>query len=138
MPANLKSLIHVMRLIFRARWDILEPCRAEALYKDPSQERCAEIASVVLTEYEQLNRDLASLNLASDDAFHELFDKDLWKEVDAYGKEWLELTRSLKAKSPDNAAGLARLLTELRNNNAKWMNVSAKQFAQAVASYCVT
>jgi hypothetical protein len=136
MPANLKSLIHVLRLIFRARWDILEPRRAEAVYENPSQERCAEIASVVLADYDQLNRDLASLNLKGDDAFHELFDKDLWKEVDAYSEEWLKLTHSLKAKSPDNAEELARLLTELRNNNAKWMNISAKQFKDEVASIC--
>ena len=136
MPANLKSLIHVMRLIFRARWDILEPRRSEAIYDNPSQERCAEIASVVLADYEELSRDLASLNLKGEDAFHELFDQDLWKEVDAYGEEWLKLARSLKAKSPDNAEELARLLTELRNNNAKWINISAKQFTHAVASYC--
>ena len=99
MPANLKSLIHVLRLIFRARWDILSsPRRAEAVYENPSQKRCAEIASVVLADYEQLNRDLASLNLKGDDAFHEIFDKDLWKEVDAYGEEWLKLTRSIEGK----------------------------------------
>ena len=138
MPANLKSLIHVLRLIFRARWDILEPRRAEATYESPSKELCAEIVAVVLADYQQLTRDLASVNLKGDDAFHEIFDKDLWKEVNAYGEEWLKLTRSLKAKSPDNAEELARLLTELRNNNAKWMNISAKQFINDVASYCAT
>jgi len=135
MPDKLKSLIRVLRLIFRARWDILEPRRAEAMFQNPSQKRCAEIARDVLGDYDQLNRDLASLNLIGDDAFHALFDKDLWKEVDGYSEEWLKLTHSLKA-TPDNAEELARLLTELRNNNAKWMNISAKQFKDEVASIC--
>jgi len=138
MPANLKSLIHVLRLIFRARWDILEPRRAEAMYETPSKERCAEIVGVVLADYQQLTRDLASVNLKGDDAFHELFEEDLWKDIDAYSKEWLELTRRLKEELPDNAEALARALTELRNNNAKWMNISATQFTRAVAKYCPT
>ncbi len=138
MPANLKSLIHVLRLIFRARWDILEPRRAEATYETPSKERCAEIVGVILADYQQLTRDLASVNLKGDDAFHELFEEDLWKDIDAYSKEWLELTRRLKEKLPDNAEELARALTELRNNNAKWMNISATQFTRAVARYCPT
>ena len=138
MPANLKSLIHVLRLVFRARWDILEPRRAEATYENPSKERCAEIARVVLADYQQLTRDLATLNLKGDDAFHELFEEELWKDIDAYGKEWLELTRRLNAELPDNAEELARVLTELRNNNAKWMNISAMQFTRAVARYCPT
>jgi hypothetical protein len=138
MPANLKSLIHVLRLIFRARWDILEPRRAEATYETPSKERCAEIAGVVLADYQQLTRDLASVNLKGDDAFHELFEEDLWKDIDAYSKEWLELTRRLKEELPDNAEDLARVLTELRSNNAKWMNISATQFTRAVARYCPT
>jgi len=138
MPANLKSLIHVLRLIFRARWDILEPRRAEAMYETPSKERCAEIVGVVLADYQQLTRDLASVNLKGDDAFHELFEEDLWKDIDAYSKEWLELTRRLKEELPDKAEELARVLTELRNNNAKWMNISATQFTRAVAKYCPT
>jgi hypothetical protein len=138
MPANLKSLIHVLRLIFRARWDILEPRRAEATYENPSKERCAEIVGVILADYQQLTRDLASVNLKGDDAFHDLFEEDLWKDIDAYSKEWLELTRRLKAELPDHAEELARALTELRNNNAKWMNISATQFTRAVARYCPT
>jgi TIR domain len=138
MPANLKSLIHVLRLVFRARWEILEPRRAEATYENPSKERCAEIARVVLADYQQLTRDLASLNLKGDDAFHELFEEELWKDIDAYGKEWLELTRRLNAELPDNAEELAHVLTELRNNNTKWMNISAMQFTRAVARYCPT
>jgi len=136
MPATVKSLVHLLRLMFRARWDILEPRRAEATYKKPSKERCAEIVRLVLSDYDELNCDLASLHLSGDDAFHEVFDPELWKEVDACGGEWLALTGDLRAKPPDNAEELSRLLTALRSNNAKWMNIGATQFAKAVARYC--
>ena len=136
MPTALRCLIQLLRLVFRARWDILEPRRAEAMYNRPSRERCAEIARVVLSDYEQLNRDLASLNLSGEDAFHEIFHHDLWKEIDVCSEEWLALTGELREKSPDNAEALSHVLTELRNNNAKWLNIGARQFAQAVNHYC--
>jgi hypothetical protein len=74
--------------------------------------------------------------LSGDDAFHGLFDSELWKEIDAYGTEWLALTGDLRAKPPDNAEELSSLLTALRSNNAKWMNIGATQFTKAVARYC--
>jgi len=103
MPATLKSLVHLLRLMYRARWDILEPRRAEAMYKKPSKERCAEIVRLVLSDYDELNRDLASLQLSGDDAFHGVFDSELWEEIDARSAEWLALTNDLRAKPPDNA-----------------------------------
>jgi len=136
MPAGLKSLVHLLRLMFRARWDILEPRRAEATYKKPSKQRCAEIAGVVLSDYDELNCDLATLHLNGEDAFREIFHPELFKEIDACGKEWVALTDELKAKPPDNSEELSRLLTELRDNNAKWMNIGAMQFTKAIARYC--
>ena len=59
-----------------------------------------------------------------------------WKEIDAFGREWLALTGNLRAKPPDNAEELSSLLTALRSNNAKWMNIGATQFTKAVARYC--
>jgi hypothetical protein len=138
MPATLKSLVHLLRLMFRARWDILEPRRAEVTYKKPSKERCAEIVRLVLSDYDELNCDLASLHLSGDDAFHEVFDPELWKEIDASSREWLALTGDLRAKPPDNAEELSSLLTALRSNNAKWMNIGATQFTKAVARCCGT
>jgi len=135
MPANLRSLVHILRLIFRGRWDVIEPRRAEAIYKKPSRERCSEIVSLVLSDYDELNRNLASLNLNGDDAFHEVFDSEFWEEIDSYGSEWVALIGDLKAKPPDNAEELSSKLTALRSNNAKWMNVGGRQFAKAVARY---
>jgi hypothetical protein len=138
MPATLKSLVHLLRIMFRARWDILEPRRSEAAYKKPSKERCAEIARLVLSDFDELNSDLASLHLSGDDAFHEIFNEDLWTEIDACGSEWVALTTELRAKPPENAKELATALTALRSNNAKWMNIGAMQFAKDVARYAAS
>jgi hypothetical protein len=136
MPATLKSLVQLLRLIFRARWDILEPRRAEARLKQPSKERCLEMASQVLADYEELNAELARQHLGGDDAFHALFASELWDEIDASGKEWMHIIHRLKSNPPDTAGELATALSELRNNNAKWMCIGAKQFSNAVAQYC--
>lgn len=136
MPATLKSLVQLLRLIFRARWDILEPRRAEARYKQPCKERCSEIVSQVLSDYEELNSELAGLHLSGDDAFHGLFDRELWESIDEGGKEWLELINGLRVKPPENAEELSNALSALRNNNAKWMNIGAVQFTKAVEQYC--
>jgi hypothetical protein len=133
MPENLKSLVRILRLIFRARWDILEPLRTEATWEKPSKERCAEIARLVLCDYDELNRDLARLKLNGDDKFHALFDPKFQEEIDTYSKEWAALTHELKANPPDNAEELSGLLTALRSNNAKWMNIGATQFTKTVA-----
>jgi hypothetical protein len=137
MPAPLASLVHVLRLIFRARWDILEPLLTEAIFKKPSTERCAEIARLVLSDYDVLNGELAILHLGSLAAFHAVFDRELWKDVDACSNEWVALTDELKEKPPSNATELSSLLTALQNNNAKWMNLGATQFTKTVAECCV-
>ena len=105
------------------------------MYKKPSKERCAEIVRLVLSDYDELNRDLAGLQLSGDDAFHGVFDSEVWEEIDARGAEWLALTNDLRAKPPDNAEELSSLLTALRSNNAKWMNIGATQYAKTVARY---
>jgi TIR domain len=136
MPGALKSLVHILRLMFRARWDILEPRGVEAAYKNPSKERCAEIVRLVLSDYDELNCDLASLNLSGPAAFHDVFDEECWPEIDALSREWLARIGDLTAKPPDNAEELSSLLTALRRNNAKWMNIGATQFTKEVARIC--
>jgi hypothetical protein len=138
MPANLNSLVHILRLMFRARWDILEPRLTEATYKkpQPSKERCAEIVRLVLSDYDELNRELASLRLSTPEAFHGVFDDEFWKQIDACGSEWMALTNDLRKKPPDNAKKLSTSLKALRTNNARWMNIGAMQFTRDVARIC--
>jgi hypothetical protein len=134
MPATLNSLVHILRLMFRARWEILEPCFTEAAYNrpPPSKERCGEMVQFVLCEYKVLNRDLANLNLGTPTTFHAVFDEEFWPEIDALSAEWVALADDLTANPPANAEELSSSLTALRRNNAKWMNIGAKQFAKEV------
>ena len=137
MPANLNSLVHLLRLMFKARWDILEPRLTEATKKPPpSKERCAKIVSSVLADYDELIRDLASLRLSSREAFRGVFDSKFQKKIDACSREWVALTDDLRAKPSENAKKLSTSLTKLRTNNSKWMNIGAMQFTKAVASIC--
>lgn len=136
MPPALKSLVQLLRLVFRARWDILEPRRAETLYKQPSRERCLEIANLVLGDYEDLNNVLAAQHMNGDDAFYAMFDRDLKERIDQAAGEWLRIISAMRKDPPDNAEELSRTLSELRNNNARWMCIGAAQFNKAVVQYC--
>jgi hypothetical protein len=121
MPTTLKSLVHLLRLMFRARWDVIEPRRGDAIRNNPSRERCAELVRLIMADYEELSSDLANLHIGGDDAFHEIFDQELWGEIDACSREWLDLVSGLRTKSPDNAQELVDVLTELRSNIGKWL-----------------
>lgn len=136
MPAPLKALVQFLRLVFRARWDILEPRRAEALYKQPSRERCLEIANQVLCDYEDLNNVLTSQHMAGDDAFYAMFDRELKERIDEGAKEWLGIISGMRKNPPDNPEALSTALSGLRNNNARWMWIGATQFNKAVVQYC--
>ena len=135
MPARIKSLVQLLRLIFRARWDILEPRRTEARFKQPTRERCLEMVDQVHSEYEELNGELADIGLIGDDAFHALFDAELWDEIDAGGKEWVAIVNDMRSNPPDTAEALDKALSALRDNNAKWMKIGAVQFTKTVAQY---
>ncbi len=60
----------------------------------------------------------------------------LCSTVKRRSKEWLDIVNGLRTKQPDNAEELANVLSALRGNNAKWMNVGATQFAKSVSQYC--
>jgi hypothetical protein len=136
MPKRFMALVKLLRLIFRARWDILEPRWSEARFKQPPPDKCREIVRQVLSEYEELNGELARLGLAGPDAFHELFDHELWEEIASGSKEWLDIVNGMRTQQPDNFADLDKALTGLRSNNATWMNIGARQFTNSVARYC--
>jgi hypothetical protein len=53
--------------------------------------------------------------------------------VDAYSDEWIQLTQRLRTAPADNPEELSRQLQELLSNNAKWLDVSARQLALTIA-----
>ena len=85
---------------------------------------------------EELNDELVRQQLAGEDAFHALFDQELWEEIASGSKEWLEIVKGMRTQPPDNPDDLDKALSGLRNNNARWMNLGAKQFTNVVAQYC--
>ena len=46
MPDGFAVLVRLVRMMFRARWDILEPSYQEIKYHSPTPERCAEIGAL--------------------------------------------------------------------------------------------
>jgi hypothetical protein len=83
MPAALKFLVLVIRMTFRARWEILEPRFQEAKYQAPSTERCTEIARSVIADYDKMQSDAESGGMSGLDSFFSAFDRELLMKLEA-------------------------------------------------------
>ena len=136
MPAKFKLLLQMVRMMFRHRWDILEPRFLEAKYRAPSTERCFEIARSVIADCDQMQRDAENEGGARGlDDFYSTFHRTLRAEVDACGKEWMQLTELMRATPANNPEELSRQLKDLLGNNARWLTVAGKQFMLTVAAF---
>jgi hypothetical protein len=129
MPDAFAMLVRLVRMMFRARWDILEPRYQELKYHSPTPERCAEIARCVLSDYGRMQQDSQTQGITGIDKFYGLFSRELRPEVEACGDEWVQLTDALRAAPPENSSALAGRLKALRDNNAKWLKLAARQLA---------
>jgi hypothetical protein len=135
MPGTFKFLLQLVRMMFRARWEILEPRYQEAKYRAPSAERCAEIARSVIADYDQMRRDAEYEGTSGLDKFYATFHRDLRTEVEACGEEWMQLTNRLRATPADNPEELNRQLKDLLGNNARWLAIAGKEFTLTVADF---
>jgi TIR domain len=131
MPDAFASLVRLVRMMFRARWDILEPRYQEARYRAPTAERCAELARLVIADYDKMQRDSESQGIQGLDKFYAVFSHDLRADVEACGDEWTRLISTLGASAPENSMVLGSHLKDLRDNNAKWLQLAARQFVLA-------
>jgi hypothetical protein len=132
MPDAFALLVRLMRMMFRARWEILEPRYQEAEYRAPILERCAEIARSVITDYERMQRDARNQGIEGIDKFYAAFSHDLRTDIKAYGEEWMRLMKALMAPV-ESSADLSSRLKDLLDNNAKWLEIAAKQFSLTAA-----
>ncbi|MES2714840.1 MAG: toll/interleukin-1 receptor domain-containing protein [Pseudomonadota bacterium] len=132
MPDPVKYLLHLVRMMFRARWEILEPRYQEAKYKTPTPQRCAELAALVLADYAQMQHDSDADGQGGLDRFFAAFHKELRGEVAACGDEWMQCTGRLRDASAPSANELAELLKALLQNNARWLSLASRQFMHAV------
>ena len=133
MPDAFAFLIRLVRMMFRARWEILQPRYEEARYHAPSPERCAEIARSVIEEYGRMQRDAEAEEMTGLDKFYAAFRRrpaggrgSIRRRMDAAHAE-------LADGAGANAEELCRQLKDLLSNNTKWLNVAARQFGISVA-----
>ncbi len=128
MPDPVATLVRLVRMMFRARWDTLEPAYQETMrYRAPTPERCAEIARSVIADYDRLGRNAQSQGVQGVDRFYGIFARDLRPEVEACGEEWMQLMHDLSASPADTASVLGSRLKGLRANNMRWLKLAAKQ-----------
>jgi len=132
VPDSVAYLIRILRMVFRARWEILQPRFQEATYKCPSPERCTEIVRSVLSEDNQMQTLAEHEGMSGLDKFYAAFERELRTEVIAYGDEWVELIDGLRTAPPTDAHTLAHHLKLLLDNNTKSLLVCTRQFSSAV------
>jgi hypothetical protein len=134
MPDGLKYLMQLTRLLFRARWEILEPRFQEAEYHSPDAERCAALARDVADDYAAMQREMEEDMGSSLSKFLAAFHKDLRPEVSACTEEYMEVARRL-GDSPQSAKSLAGTLEALLRNNLRWLGLTSKQFGLVVSDF---
>jgi hypothetical protein len=132
MPDALAMIVRLIRIMFRARWDILEPRYQEAKFHSPTPERRAEITRSVLADYDRLQKDASSQGIQGLDKFYGVFSRDVRHDVEACGDEWSQLMKALQAAQADNSDALTAGLKGLRDNNAKWLKHASKQMVLEV------
>jgi hypothetical protein len=131
MPDSFAMLVRLVRMMFRARWDILEPRYQEVKFRSPTPERCSELARSVIADYGRMQQDAQTQGISGLDKFYGVFSRDLRPEVEACGDEWAQLMDALRAAPTESSSALATRLKTLRDNNAKWLQLAAKQFVLA-------
>jgi hypothetical protein len=130
MPDDLAMLVRLIRMMFRSRWEILEPRYQEATdRRPPLPERCAEIVSEVNAASDQMRQDCVNQGITGIDQFYSYFADELKTDVRACGNEWNDLLRKLSAEPVKDSKDLTARLGALLTCNAKWLELGAKQFA---------
>ena len=132
MPDTVKYLLHLVRMIFRARWDILEPRYQEARFKRPTPERCAELVRLVLDDYDEMQRESEAQGRSGLDRFYASFHRDLRDELSDATDAWLKATGELRAATDLHPEQLTALLKTLLQNNGHWLNLVSRQFVHVV------
>jgi hypothetical protein len=133
IPDTLAMLVRLIRMMFRARWEILEPRYQEARYRVPTPERCAELVRLTIADYDRMAQDAENQGITGLDKFYSIFAADLRAEIEACGDEWSSLMKKLGAEPLQNYDDLSVRLRDLLKNNARWLELSWKQFSLAAA-----
>jgi hypothetical protein len=132
MPDAFALLVRLVRMMFTARWDILEPRYREAKYKAPTPERCAEIVRTVVADFDRMGHDLENQGIRGLDQFYAVFFHDLKPDIEACGEEWTRFMKALRTTPADNPDDLSNRIKDLLDNNSKWLELAARQFLHSV------
>ncbi|CAH2792546.1 MAG: unnamed protein product [uncultured Paraburkholderia sp.] len=93
MPGQLATFLQLVRVLMHVRFDLLEPVCQEIRYGMPSVGRRIEICELVLAGYLCAREDTRKAGISSSATFDALFDKAIRPQLDAAGKEYIELTK---------------------------------------------
>ena len=79
-----------------------------------------------------MQRDAQNQGIEGIDKFYAAFSHDFRADIKAYGEEWMRLMKALMAPV-ESSADLSSRLKDLLDNNAKWIEIAAKQFSITAA-----
>ena len=80
-----------------------------------------------------MSQDAENQGITGLDKFYAIFSPDLRPKIETLGDEWTGLMKKLAGEPVQNSDDLTVRLKALLENNAKWLEVSATQFAQTAA-----
>jgi hypothetical protein len=80
-----------------------------------------------------MRQDTANQGITGLDQFYSYFADELQNDVRACGDEWNGLLTKLLAEPLQSSEDLSARLRDLLMNNAKWLELGAKQFAIVAA-----
>lgn len=129
MPREFGALILLFRMLFRARWDTIEPLYQEVRFRSPTPERCKAIARQVGDAYLEISRSAQRAGLNGLDAFFAIFDRSLHAGVRDLLGDWTRQVQGLKSACASSGDVLSDQLLGLRKNNTAWMQLASRQFA---------
>lgn len=135
MPEQFASLIRVVRMLLRARWDILEPAYRDVRFKSLSAQDCAGIAESVIESLDRMSREAAEQGLDGLDKFLVLFGKQLRPEVNAAIDEYVAAKAAIKAAQDEGEESIKAAMSRLLDNNRTWLHAAAKQFLISVEDF---
>jgi hypothetical protein len=133
MPQPLSYLVLLLRTMFQARWEILEPSYQAVRFKAADAVRCKEIARTVVTAYEQLQEAAEKQGNSGMGAFFAAFQQELHKEVEACIDEWMGLMKRLRNAAESNGESIEAVLKDLMANNTRWLSVTEAQFSHVIS-----
>jgi len=132
MPEKFASLVRLVRMMLRARWDFLEPKLMEAKFTAASNEQCSSIVKTILSGYEQMSRDARQEGFIGPSQFMSVFDRPVRAKIEAVGKEYMAAIQALKNADNKGCEEVAAAIERLLRNNASWLQLAAEQFANDV------